>query len=66
LEFKGYVRRVMGNVSSTTARLIEGLDGEDAIALLNFPIEIIVGIVLWLPIKQVPDRAIGLHRSAEL
>lgn len=30
-----------------------------AIALLNIPIEIIVGIVLWRQIKQVPERAIG-------
>jgi uncharacterized protein len=30
-----------------------------AIALLNLPIEIIVGIVLWLQIKQVPERAIA-------
>jgi membrane protease YdiL (CAAX protease family) len=29
-----------------------------AIALLNIPIEIIVGIVLWLQIKHVPERAI--------
>ncbi|PSB30798.1 hypothetical protein C7B82_08270 [Stenomitos frigidus ULC18] len=28
------------------------------IALLNIPIEIIVGIVLWLQIKQVPEQAI--------
>jgi membrane protease YdiL (CAAX protease family) len=37
-----------------------------AIALLNIPIEIIVGLMLWLQIKQVPDRAIRLHPSAEL
>jgi hypothetical protein len=30
----------------------------NAIALLNIPIEIIVGIVLWRQIKQVPERAI--------
>jgi len=30
-----------------------------AIAFLNIPIEIIVGIVLWLQIKQVPERAIA-------
>jgi membrane protease YdiL (CAAX protease family) len=30
-----------------------------AIALLNIPIEIIVGIVLWLQIKQVPEPAIA-------
>jgi membrane protease YdiL (CAAX protease family) len=30
-----------------------------AIALLHVPIEIIVGIVLWLQIKQVPERAIA-------
>lgn len=29
----------------------------NAIAFLNIPIEIIVGIVLWLQIKQVPERA---------
>jgi membrane protease YdiL (CAAX protease family) len=29
------------------------------IALINIPIEIIVGIVLWLQIKQVPERAIA-------
>jgi membrane protease YdiL (CAAX protease family) len=29
-----------------------------AIALINIPIEIIVGIVLWLQVKQVPERAI--------
>ena len=28
------------------------------IGLLNIPIEIIVGIVLWLQIKQVPEQAI--------
>ena len=37
-----------------------------AIALLNIPIEIIVSLMLWLQIKQVPDRAIRLHPSAEL
>lgn len=31
----------------------------NAIALLNIPIEIIVGTVLWLQIKQVPERAIA-------
>jgi membrane protease YdiL (CAAX protease family) len=30
-----------------------------AIALLNIPIEIIVGIVLWLQIEQVPEQAIA-------
>lgn len=29
------------------------------IALLNIPIQIIVGLVLWLQIKQVPERAIA-------
>ncbi|MCG9892989.1 MAG: CPBP family intramembrane metalloprotease [Thermosynechococcaceae cyanobacterium MS004] len=29
------------------------------IALFNVPIELIVGIVLWLQIKQVPERAIA-------
>jgi hypothetical protein len=33
-------------------------DSVSAIALLNIPIEIIVGIVLWLQIKQVPEQAI--------
>jgi len=31
----------------------------NAIAFLNIPIEIIVGIVLWLQIKQVPEREIA-------
>ncbi len=31
----------------------------NAIALLNIPIEIIISIVLWLQIKQVPERAIA-------
>jgi membrane protease YdiL (CAAX protease family) len=30
-----------------------------AIALFNIPIEIIIGIVLWVQIKQVPKQAIG-------
>jgi len=30
-----------------------------AIALLKIPTEIIVGTVLWLQIKQVPERAIA-------
>lgn len=37
-----------------------------SIAQLSDPIELIGGIVLWLQIKQVPDRAIGFHHSAEL
>jgi len=31
----------------------------DTIALLNIPIEIIIGTVLWLQTKQVPERAIA-------
>jgi hypothetical protein len=34
-----------------------------AIALLNIPIEIIIGTVLWLQIKQVPERAIALNNE---
>ena len=34
-----------------------------AIGLFNLPIEIIVGIVLWLQIKQVPERAIALRAT---
>jgi hypothetical protein len=30
-----------------------------AIRFLNTPIEIIIGIMLWLQIKQVPERAIA-------
>ena len=37
-----------------------------SISQLSDPIELIGGIVLWLQIKQVPERAIGLHHSAEL
>lgn len=31
----------------------------NAIAFLNIPIEIIIGIVLWLQIKEVPEREIA-------
>lgn len=31
----------------------------NTISLLNVPIEIIVGVVLWLQIRQVPERAIA-------
>jgi len=35
----------------------------DTIALLNIPIEIIIGTVLWLQTKQVPERAIALRAT---
>lgn len=38
----------------------------DSIALFNLPIELIVGIVLWLQIKQVPERAIALRATKSL
>lgn len=37
-----------------------------AIALLNLRLEIMIGIALWVQIKQVPAQAIRLHPSAEL
>jgi hypothetical protein len=43
---------------TATLILVQPIVTTMAIALLNISIEIIIGIVLWLQIKQVPERAI--------
>ena len=53
------------NVTLNTSETFVERKGEQVhksvgtIALLNLPIEIIIGIVLWMQIKHVPERAIA-------
>ncbi|PSB26066.1 CPBP family intramembrane glutamic endopeptidase [Stenomitos frigidus] len=49
-DFVLFVSPLVGEQTNTAVGMV---------ALLNLPIEIIVGIVLWLQIKQVPERAIA-------